>query len=98
MELQIMPLRQRYHAGTDGPMQLLETPERQWLGYAEGQKTGQLVSDREAVSVMQMRYAKMRLQALSRRTRWSCCSGCEECYEHRQRAGLVQEQLQRVRG
>ncbi|MFF4864183.1 helix-turn-helix domain-containing protein [Streptomyces sp. NPDC002405] len=65
VELQIMPLRQPYHAGTDGPMQLLETPERQWLGYSEGQKTGQLVSDREAVSVMQMRYAKMRSQALS---------------------------------
>ncbi|MFE9095286.1 helix-turn-helix domain-containing protein [Streptomyces sp. NPDC007264] len=65
VELQIMPLRQPHHAGTDGPMQLLETPERQWLGYAEGQKTGQLISDREAVSVMQMRYARMRSQALS---------------------------------
>jgi transcriptional regulator with XRE-family HTH domain len=65
VELQIMPLRQPHHAGTDGPMRLLETPERQWLGYAEGQKTGQLVTDREAVSVMQMRYAKMRSQALS---------------------------------
>ncbi|MFE9312095.1 helix-turn-helix domain-containing protein [Streptomyces sp. NPDC006706] len=63
--VELMPLRQPYHAGTDGPMQLLETPERQWLGYSEGQKTGQLVSDREAVSVMQMRYAKMRSQALS---------------------------------
>lgn len=65
VELQIMPLRQPYHAGTDGPMRLLETPERQWVGYSEGQKTGQLVCDREAVSVMQMRYAKMRSQALS---------------------------------
>lgn len=65
VELQIMPLRQPHHAGTDGPMQLLETSERQWVGYAEGQKTGHLVSDREAVSVMQMRYAKMRSQALS---------------------------------
>ncbi|MET8214672.1 Scr1 family TA system antitoxin-like transcriptional regulator [Streptomyces hirsutus] len=65
VELQIMPQRQPYHAGTDGPMRLLETPERQWVGYAEGQKTGQLVSDRESVSVMQMRYAKMRSQALS---------------------------------
>ncbi|CAM5390166.1 Transcriptional regulator OS=Streptomyces fumanus OX=67302 GN=GCM10018772_58360 PE=4 SV=1 [Streptomyces fumanus] len=47
-------------------MQLLEArPERHWLGYAEGQKTGPLVMDRQAVSVMQMRYAKMRSQALS---------------------------------
>lgn len=65
VELQIMPLRQPHHAGPDGPMRLLETPERQWLGYSEGQKTGQLISDREAVSVMQMRYARMRSQALS---------------------------------
>lgn len=63
VELQIMPLRQPYHAGTDGPMQLLETSERQWVGYSEWQKTGQLVCDREAVSAMQMRYAKMRSQA-----------------------------------
>lgn len=65
VELQIMPLRQPQHAGTDGPMQLLEARDHRWLGYAEGQKTGQLISDRKAVSVMQMRYAKMRSQALS---------------------------------
>ncbi|GAA3204103.1 hypothetical protein GCM10010451_63330 [Streptomyces virens] len=46
-------------------MRLLETSERQWVGYSEGQKTGQLVCDREAVSVMQMRCAKMRSQTLS---------------------------------
>ncbi len=46
-------------------MRLVETQERQWVGYSEGQKTGQLICDREAVSVMQMRYAKMRSQALS---------------------------------
>ncbi|MFE2022473.1 helix-turn-helix domain-containing protein [Streptomyces sp. NPDC059499] len=65
VELQIMPLKQPYHAGMDGPMQLLETPDHKWLGYAEGQKTGQLISEPKAVSVMQMRYAKMRSQALS---------------------------------
>ncbi|MFF3685915.1 helix-turn-helix domain-containing protein [Streptomyces sp. NPDC002187] len=65
VELQIMPLRQPYHAGSDGPMQLLETPDNRWLGYSEGQKTGQLITDPKAVSVMQMRYAKMRSQALS---------------------------------
>lgn len=65
VELQIMPLRQPYHAGTDGAMQLLETPEHQWLGYSEGQQTGQLVSGAADVSLMQMRYARMRSQALS---------------------------------
>ncbi len=65
VELQIMPLRQPDHAGADGPMRLLETPDHKWLGYSEGQKTGQLLSDPKAISVMQMRYAKMRSQALS---------------------------------
>jgi len=65
VELQIMPLRHPYHAGTDGPMRLLETQEHQWLGYSEGQKMGQPVSDAKAVSVLQMRYAKLRSQALS---------------------------------
>jgi hypothetical protein len=65
VELQIMPVRQPWHAGADGPMQLLETPDHQWLGYSEGQQTGQLVSGPKDVSLMQMRYAKMRSQALS---------------------------------
>jgi transcriptional regulator with XRE-family HTH domain len=65
VELQVMPLRQPYHAGMDGQMQLLETSDHKWLGYVEGQKTGHLISDAKAVSVMQMRYAKLRSQALS---------------------------------
>ncbi|WP_254708777.1 helix-turn-helix domain-containing protein [Streptomyces lunaelactis] len=65
VELQIMPLRQPHHAGSDGPMQLLETPDNRWLGYSEGQQTGQLITGPKDVSVMQMRYAKMRSQALS---------------------------------
>lgn len=65
VEFQIMPLRQPHHAGSDGPMQLLETQDHKWLGYSEGQKTGQLVTGPKEVSTMQMRYAKMRSQALS---------------------------------
>ncbi|WP_405720902.1 helix-turn-helix domain-containing protein [Streptomyces sp. NBC_01537] len=65
VELQIMPLRQPDHAGTDGSMQLLETPEHIWLGYSEGQKTGQLISNPDDVSVLKMRYAKLRSQALT---------------------------------
>jgi hypothetical protein len=37
----------------------------EWLAYAEGQKTGHLISDRKAISVLQQRYAKMRSQALT---------------------------------
>lgn len=65
VEIQLMPLRQPVHAGLDGPMRLLETPENEWLAYAEGQKTGHLISDRQAISVLQQRYAKMRSQALT---------------------------------
>ncbi|MFI1307826.1 helix-turn-helix domain-containing protein [Streptomyces sioyaensis] len=65
VELQIMPLQQPQHAGLDGPIQLLETPKNQWLGYSEGQKTGQLISGPKEVSVLLQRYAKMRSQALS---------------------------------
>lgn len=65
IELQIMPLRQPDHAGFDGPMQLLETPDHQWLGYAEGQRGGMLISDAKEVSIMLRRYAKMRSQALT---------------------------------
>jgi transcriptional regulator with XRE-family HTH domain len=65
IEIQIMPLQVPDHAGLDGPMQLLETPEHQWLGYSEGQKTGQLISGPKEVSVLQQRYAKLRSQALT---------------------------------
>ncbi|MFD4408842.1 Scr1 family TA system antitoxin-like transcriptional regulator [Streptomyces sp. NPDC058476] len=65
VEIQLMPLRQPAHAGLDGPMRLCETPEHEWLAYAEGQKTGHLISDRKAISVLQQRYAKMRSQALT---------------------------------
>lgn len=36
VELQIIPLRQPDHAGFDGPLMMLETPEHRWFGYAEG--------------------------------------------------------------
>lgn len=65
VEVQVMPLQQEYHAGTSGPMQLLETPDNQWLSYVEGQRGGQLSSDPKEVGVLLQRYAKMRSQALS---------------------------------
>ncbi|MFE6161416.1 helix-turn-helix domain-containing protein [Streptomyces sp. NPDC056486] len=65
IELQIMPVVRESHAGLDGPMQLLETPENKWFAYAEGQESGQFISDPKVVSMLQMRYARMRPQALS---------------------------------
>ncbi|WUH90981.1 helix-turn-helix transcriptional regulator [Streptomyces sp. NBC_00433] len=65
VELQIMPLRQPVHAGHDGPMRLLETPENRWFAYSEGQENGRLIADQKAISILQQRYAKLRSQALT---------------------------------
>ncbi|MER7462860.1 helix-turn-helix transcriptional regulator [Streptomyces sp. NPDC097981] len=65
VDIQIMPLIQPLHAGTDGPFRLLETEDNEWLGYSEGQKTGHVISDGKAISVLHQRYAKLRIQALN---------------------------------
>ncbi|MGV9279076.1 helix-turn-helix domain-containing protein [Streptomyces sp. NPDC003730] len=65
VELQIMPLQQVDHAGFDGPIQVLETAEHRWFGYAEGQRGGLLISDSKEVSIMLQRYARLRSQALN---------------------------------
>ncbi|GLX29328.1 transcriptional regulator [Streptomyces lavendulae subsp. lavendulae] len=65
LTMQIMPREQTDHAGLAGPICLLETPDHQWFGYSEGQRTGVLISDPKEVSVLQQRYAKLRSQALN---------------------------------
>ncbi|MGW1716120.1 helix-turn-helix domain-containing protein [Streptomyces sp. NPDC002156] len=65
VEIQVMSLRQPVHAGLDGPLRLLETPQNKWFGYSEGQKNGRLISDPKEISVLQQRYAKLRSQALT---------------------------------
>jgi transcriptional regulator with XRE-family HTH domain len=65
LEIQVMPQSREHHAGLDGPMQLLETPDNRWFAYCEGQESGLLVSDTKVVGKLQMRYARMRSQALT---------------------------------
>ncbi|MCX4233145.1 helix-turn-helix domain-containing protein [Streptomyces ortus] len=65
VEVQVMPVVRQAHAGLDGPMQLLETPGNRWVAYNEGQRGGLFVSDAKEISVLQMRYARMRSQALT---------------------------------
>ncbi|GGO43883.1 transcriptional regulator [Streptomyces daqingensis] len=65
VEIQLMPVVRESHAGLDGPICLLETPQHKWFGYCEGQESGQFVADSRVVSMHQMRYARMRSQALS---------------------------------
>ncbi|MEV0218197.1 helix-turn-helix transcriptional regulator [Streptomyces sp. NPDC050704] len=63
--LQIMPLEGGLHACLDGPVQLLETPERRRLAYSEGQQNGRLISDAKEVSLLYQRYDTLRSQALN---------------------------------
>ncbi len=65
VDVQIMPLVQPVHAGTDGPFRLLETNEHEWLGYSEGQQSGLVISDPKDISLLHQRYAKLRIQALN---------------------------------
>ncbi|MFI0939664.1 Scr1 family TA system antitoxin-like transcriptional regulator [Streptomyces sp. NPDC021020] len=65
VEVQVLPLSTGMHPGVSGPIELLETPDNRWLAYAEGQATGQLITDPKAVSLLQQRYAKLRTQALT---------------------------------
>ncbi|MET8677586.1 helix-turn-helix transcriptional regulator [Streptomyces sp. NPDC004647] len=63
--LQIMPTDRRKHAGLNGPMVLLETPEHDQLAYLEGQRVSFLVDDPDEVSVLQQKYGMLRSQALT---------------------------------
>jgi transcriptional regulator with XRE-family HTH domain len=65
VELQLMPLMQTHHAGLEGPIRLLETPDYQWFAYSQGQRSGHFFSDPKEVSVLHRRYAKLRSQALT---------------------------------
>lgn len=63
--IQIMPTAHESHAGFDGPMTLLETPDRRLYAYIEGQARSLLLDDRDGVSELNQRYAMIRSQALS---------------------------------
>ncbi|MEU4685626.1 helix-turn-helix domain-containing protein [Streptomyces xinghaiensis] len=62
--LQVVPQEAGLHACQDGPVQILQTPVGQRLGYSEGQKNGRLISDVKEVSVICQRYETLRSQAL----------------------------------
>ncbi|MFG3119655.1 Scr1 family TA system antitoxin-like transcriptional regulator [Streptomyces sp. NPDC048197] len=65
VDILLMPLVQENHAGLDGPMRLLETPDNEWFGYCEGQRGGLFISDPKELSILQMRYARLLSQALT---------------------------------
>jgi hypothetical protein len=64
--LQVVPRERGVHAGLDGPFRLAETPENEWFAYCEGQEgSGQFIVNPKTISVLHMRYAKLRSQALN---------------------------------
>ncbi|MFF7761274.1 helix-turn-helix domain-containing protein [Streptomyces griseorubiginosus] len=63
--LQIMPVGRDFHAGLSGPFILVETPDHQRVGYAEGQLHGRMVAEPDEVSVLERKYAMLRSQALN---------------------------------
>jgi transcriptional regulator with XRE-family HTH domain len=65
MSFQIMPMDRAPHAGLDGPMVLLETPEHALLAYLEVQRVSFLIDDPEEVSDYHHKYGMLRSQALS---------------------------------
>ncbi|MET8009885.1 helix-turn-helix transcriptional regulator [Streptomyces sp. NPDC005271] len=65
VSVQIMPIDSVCHAGLDGPLALLETPDGKRLAYSEGQKNGRLIADVTEAAVLHQRYATLRSQALS---------------------------------
>lgn len=65
VSIQIMPVICECHAGLDGPMALIETPDGRRLAYSEGQENGRLIADAKEAAVLHQRYATLRSQALS---------------------------------
>ncbi|MFF0727711.1 helix-turn-helix domain-containing protein [Streptomyces sp. NPDC004134] len=65
VEIQVMPRRMEKHAGGDGSLYLAETVDHKWLGYSEGQRSSNLISDLADVGMLQQRYRKISSQALS---------------------------------
>ncbi|MFI7387045.1 helix-turn-helix domain-containing protein [Streptomyces sp. NPDC049813] len=63
--LQIMPADRVPHAGLDGPLELLENPDHDFVAYLEGQRVSSVVDDPDEVSIYQLKYGMLRSQALS---------------------------------
>lgn len=63
--IQVLPLDRTLHPALDGPFVLLETPEHQHVAYLETQRGSLVVSHLDEVSILSMKYAMLRTQALN---------------------------------
>lgn len=65
VSIQILPLDRPSHPALDGPFVLLQTPDHQHIAYLETQRGSLVVSDLDEVSILAMKYAMLRTQALN---------------------------------
>ncbi|MFF3315318.1 Scr1 family TA system antitoxin-like transcriptional regulator [Streptomyces sp. NPDC003035] len=65
LSIQVLPKKLTEHAGLDGPMVLIETPEHAHLAYIEGQRVSFLLDDPDEVGILQRKYGMLRAQALT---------------------------------
>lgn len=65
VSLQILPLNREHHAGLNGPFVLLETADHQHFAYTEAQRSSELTSDPDEVSILTQKYGMLRMQALN---------------------------------
>ncbi|MEU1627476.1 helix-turn-helix transcriptional regulator [Streptomyces sp. NPDC020096] len=65
VEIQVMPTDRTEHAGLDGPLTLIEPPDREMCAYLEVQDTGHLITERRTVSKIARRYGILQSQALT---------------------------------
>ncbi|WP_257232303.1 helix-turn-helix transcriptional regulator [Streptomyces sp. Rer75] len=62
--IQVMPMSRAGHAGLQGPMKLIETPDETPMVYMESNGRSILLSKPDEVGVLSRRYAMIRSQAL----------------------------------
>ncbi|MFI6934584.1 Scr1 family TA system antitoxin-like transcriptional regulator [Streptomyces sp. NPDC050287] len=65
VEIQVMPTRTTDHPGAAGPFTLMTPEGGDQAAYIESQDRGQVITDRESVRGMAIRYGILRAQALS---------------------------------
>lgn len=65
VEIQVIPSNRGFHPGHNGSMVVLETLEHHRVGYIESQDVGLVVTNPAKVSNFELRYGKLRTQALN---------------------------------
>ncbi|MCY0936745.1 helix-turn-helix domain-containing protein [Streptomyces sp. H34-S4] len=63
--VQVLPLGQTSHPGVSGSFVMLETPEHEHLAYIESQRSSQRIANPADISILTLRYAMLRTQALN---------------------------------